>query len=265
MRGEGDVPGAVAYHADLTTAYGMQYVWRGRVTSVIGQGLPPSLRGIAKGGHPIASAKTLAKELVKTSLGRIGHHKYRMHGPNDLIRDSELRDGTAVIEFMRSSPFWGGVSAADTAGGLARVVTVGMLNRLLARRGFTIIYTHLGKVTDPNRPFNRDTQEALRTLARYQSDGQILVTTTRKLLGYYRALRECSYEAKQQGEVMQIDVRSDQPALDLQGLTFYLPVDSPVSVTVNGRVVSDLRRNPTDASGCPSVSIPWRRLEFPDL
>ena len=37
MRGNGDVPGSTAYHADLTAAYGIRYVWRGRTTSITGQ------------------------------------------------------------------------------------------------------------------------------------------------------------------------------------------------------------------------------------
>ena len=72
MQGQGDQPGHPAYHADLTMAYGIEYVWRGRVTSVIGQDRPFSLRGIAEAGHPLASAKTLATEAAKQILGCCG-------------------------------------------------------------------------------------------------------------------------------------------------------------------------------------------------
>ena len=68
MHGTGDVPGAPAYHADLTCGYGVRYVWRGRVTSVIGQGVPRRLAGIFEPSHPIASAVTLAKEAAKGLL-----------------------------------------------------------------------------------------------------------------------------------------------------------------------------------------------------
>src|SRR5687767_703972 len=51
MQGSGDVQGAEAYHADLTLAYGVRYVWRGRVTSMIGQGRTPSLRGLFNRRH----------------------------------------------------------------------------------------------------------------------------------------------------------------------------------------------------------------------
>jgi hypothetical protein len=44
MQGHGDEPGHPAYHADLTLSYGIRYVWRGRVTSYIGQNQPFRLR-----------------------------------------------------------------------------------------------------------------------------------------------------------------------------------------------------------------------------
>ena len=43
MRGHGDEPGHPAYHADLSAAHGIRYVWRGRVTSVTGQDVRPRL------------------------------------------------------------------------------------------------------------------------------------------------------------------------------------------------------------------------------
>ena len=90
MRGVGDVPGDNAYHADLTCGFGVQYVWRGRVTSVIGQGIPRRLSGVLTGRHPLGSARTLAKEAAKGVLARLGHAKYAMHGPNDVLRRAQL-------------------------------------------------------------------------------------------------------------------------------------------------------------------------------
>src|SRR4029450_214796 len=70
MRGQGDVNGAPVYHADLTWAFGIRYVWRGRVTSVTGQGVRRRLSGIFNPRHPAASARTLAKEAAKGLVGR---------------------------------------------------------------------------------------------------------------------------------------------------------------------------------------------------
>src|SRR5439155_5125989 len=37
MCGYGDLPGSKVYHSDLTSSYGIRYVWRGRTTGVVGQ------------------------------------------------------------------------------------------------------------------------------------------------------------------------------------------------------------------------------------
>jgi hypothetical protein len=146
------MPGAPAYHADLTCAFGIKYVWRGRVTSVVGQGVPRRLGGIFEPSHPLASAVTLAKEAAKGALARAGHAKYRMHLANNLLVPTRLRDGHPVCEFLRANPHFGGVSAGETAGGIGEVLGDGLLDRLAARGGVSIIYTHLGKVRDVTRP-----------------------------------------------------------------------------------------------------------------
>ncbi len=149
MQGQGDVRGSAAYHADLTCSYGVRYVWTGRVTSVIGQGVPRSLKGIWCGAEPLESAKTLAKEATKGLLASLGSAKYALHRPNPVLVPAMLRDGSAVQEFLRANPHWGGVSCGDTADGLAEVLTEELLQRLVERRGCCILYTHLGKVRDP--------------------------------------------------------------------------------------------------------------------
>ena len=132
MQGHGDEPGHPAYHADLTTSHGIEYVWRGRVTSVIGQGRPLSLDGIADWSHPIASARTLAKEAGKQILSRVGSRKYALHLGNRLVAPATLRDGRQVQEFMRCNPHWEGVSSRDRGDGIHEVVTRSFLDRLVA-------------------------------------------------------------------------------------------------------------------------------------
>ena len=72
MRGAGDVEGSSAYHADLTSAFGIEYVWRGRVTSVIGQNRSRRLSGIASPRHPLSSGVTILKESAKGRLRASG-------------------------------------------------------------------------------------------------------------------------------------------------------------------------------------------------
>jgi O-antigen/teichoic acid export membrane protein len=271
MKGTGDLPGAPAYHADLTCAAGVRFVWRGRVTSVIGQNAPWTARGIARLAQPATSARTVAKEAGKRVMAGLGNAKYAMHAKNALLRDATLRDGQPVYEFLRSNPHVGGVSSCDTATGMAQVLTPQMLERLIERRALAIIYTHLGKIRSRQEPFGAATRDAFRHAARLRDEGELLVTTTRRLLGYAAALQrvEGTCRAESDGSTtIDLRVRPDERPLedsDLSGLTVYVPDAARARLFVNGREVVGVVRNGADETGSPSVSVPWTPLEFPQL
>jgi hypothetical protein len=184
MCGHGDEPGHPAYHADLTLSYGIKHVWRGRVTSVIGQNRPFSLRSIGSPHHPLASTRTLAKELAKQLLALRGHAKYGCHARNPLVVDGSLRDGQPIREFIRCNPGWGGVSCHDRGDAIHEILTPRFLDRLVERRGPCILYTHLGKLDrgKTRYRFQPAVVAAFRLLAEYQHAGKLLVTTTARLL-----------------------------------------------------------------------------------
>ncbi len=274
MMGEGDVTSSPAYHANITVKHGVQYVWRGRVSSVLGQDVRPQLGGILSPTHPIASGKTLAKELTKQMLSRMGNEKYALHAPNRILKQSSLRDGQAVYEFLRCNPHWGGVSSHETAWGIGDVLTQRMINQLVERNGGCILYTHLGK-SDPNAdmPLGATAIEGFRRLAASQADGDLLVTTTRRLLGYCRAKNEIGFTTIRNDDSIVIDIDTARnryadltPIIerDLEGLTFYTPDPQLTRVRIEGEEVTGLLQNAADASGRASVSIPWIRLEFPE-
>jgi len=273
MHGHGDEPGHEAYHADLTTVYGVHYVWRGRVTSVTGQDVPARLGGILHWEHPVASGRTLLKELAKRRLAQTGSAKYAMHGLNEVLRSTTLRDGRRVYEFMRCNPHWGGVSSCDQGRHIGDVLTTDVLHNLVDRGGTCVLYTHLGKTDDPTAPFNQTAALAFRRLAQESQGGRILVTTTRRLLGYHRCVREIAYDVHPNGNNLRIDIRTRDSgtsspgpsADDLNGLTFYVPDTEATHVTIDGRAIGDIRRNPPDHTGRPSISLPWRALEFPEI
>lgn len=289
MHGQGDMPGSVCYHADLTRAFGVRFIWCGRVTSVIGQEQPPSWRGIFRAGHPVASSRTVAKEISKHLLARAGDEKYAMHGPNRLMRETRLRDGGHAYEFIRCNPYWGCVDGSDTAAGIANVLTRPFLERLVARSGVGILYTHLGKVLDPRRPFPEASVRAWRVLADFAQQQRILVTTTRRLLGYHLAMQHVQINIRQgktrgsadtenpvsigtsgmkdapcAGTQIEITAPAEIPPQDLDGITVYVDDPQHATMSVNGRVIEP-QRNPADDTGRSSVSIPWRNLSFPDV
>ena len=273
MKGHGDEPGHPAYHADLTIKHGVKYVCLGRGTSVTGQDVPARLSGVFDWHHPIGSGRTLLKETAKRGLARIGNKKYAMHGPNETIRPSVLRDGQPVYEFMRCNPHWDGVNSCDRGDQIGEVLTNEFLSRLEEREGTCILYTHLGRVDDPAVPFNEKAVAAFRRLAKKFHAGKILVTTTRRLLGYRCAIREVNFDIKQNEDIVHIDLRTkssrnwtgELDLADLSGLTFYVPDPQSAHLTVNKQEITDIRHNAPDYTGRPSVSLSWPRLEFPKM
>jgi hypothetical protein len=189
MQGHGDEKDHPAYHADLTLSYGIRHVWRGRTSSVIGQDRPFSLSSIATFSHPLASARTLAKEAAKQFLARKGHNKYRPHAGNPLVVETSLRDGRPVREFIRCNPSWGGVSCHDRGDAIHEVLTPRFLDRLVERKAPCILYTHLGKLDrgETRHRFQPAVVKAFRLLSKYQQSGKLQVTTTARLLDAHAA------------------------------------------------------------------------------
>jgi hypothetical protein len=270
MRGSGDVRDMPAYHADLSYRHGVRFVWRGRVTSMIGQDRRRSINNLFSLRNPVSSVRTAAKELAKGILARTGNSKFAMHGRNNLARQAQLRDGHLVYEFMRCNPHFGGVSAGDTADGFGEVLNDTFLERLISRRGFSILYTHLGKTREPGSIFGRNTVAALHKLAGAADQGEILVTTTRRLLGFWLARKSIvvTKSREQQDEMVYIDTSSlremDMPC-DLGGIAIYVENSKFARLFIDGVEIVDLQRNPIDEQGRQSVSLPWLPLQFPEL
>ena len=266
MQGCGDVPNSPVYHADLTHSYGIRYVWRGRVTSVIGQNATRSLNGIYNRHHPIASTKTAVKEFLKAGLPWAGQGRYAMHMQNLVLREIGLRSGQTVNEFLRANPHWGGVSRGDTAEGIHEVLTEAMLNRLMKREGMCILYTHLGKIRRREEPFGPQARNAFRRLAAAYHQGRLLVTTTRRLLDYCQMLNSITVTTATNENCCRISVstRASGP-VDYSGLSFYVADPEHTEVDIDGKQTMSLQRNPADHTRQMSVSIPWRRLGFPKL
>jgi hypothetical protein len=266
MCGHGDEPNHAAYHADLTLAHGIRYLWRGRVTSVIGQDQPASLRANFRAEHALASARTIAKEFAKRSLARAGSRKYALHSANALLQPIQLRDGQRAWEFLRCNPHWGGVSAGDTGTGIAEVLQPVFLDSLTKREGACVLYTHLGKLGGEKDAFGSATVAAFRRLAEYARSKKIFVTTTRRLLDYTHTRESVQITAEVRGDELAIDLRraaADETRLD--GLTIYTDARLPIALSINGERIDDVTNNPPDHTGRTSVSLPWPSLNFPAL
>jgi hypothetical protein len=275
MCGHGDVPGADAYHADLTTGYGVRYVWRGRTTGIAGQDARIDVRSVAalfRAAHPVRSARTVAKQVAKVLLGARGHPRWAMYASNTVCRAERLRDGRPVWEFLRSNPHWDGTGEGATADGIAAVLTDRVMDLLVRRRASSVLYTHLGKVRDARRPFGPDTEHAFRRLAARHHAGEILVTTTHRLLRYLTVRRSLRYEATRHQDDVDIVVHAvDDPvsgprapsADALIGLTFTLDRCERASVRIAG--ADPLPVHVAREGARTQVTVPWPPLTFPDI
>ena len=241
----------------------MEYICRGRVTSVVGQNVERRIGGIFNARHPIGSTITLAKEMTKGLLARAGSEKYGLHSANNLMRPTRLRDGRQVIEIFRCNPHWGGVSVCETGLGVGEVITQGMLDLLVERGGGCVLYTHLGKLGPGGRRFPQSAVEGFRRLAASYGSGKILVATTRRLLDFCRYRERLESRQYRDGDVTYIEVSGDAPMAAMAGLTYYCDDPARTRLSFNGREFPQLQRNAPDETGRGSVSIPWKRLTYP--
>ncbi len=255
MRGEGDVPGAQAYHADLTLAHGVRYVWLGRVSSCMGQDVPYSLMtGLAQSVDRRSLLNT-AKDGIKLLRGAVGDQKYALHWGNRLTRPYTLRDGRAVTEFMRCNPHPYGVSVGDHAAGMGNALNPISMQRLIDREGWCILYTHLGKHLAGQDLLPGPTRQSLETLAEHHHRGEILVTTTRRLLDYHSLIQNVSYCLK--GDCLLVN----PGGLDPSGLTFH-GLQPGQTVLLDGQP-QQVQWNPPDHTGRASCSLPLTRMSYP--
>lgn len=266
MKGAGAYISHQAYHADLSVDSGvLQFIWKGRVTSVIAQNVSKKYLNIINPQYLLPSLKTIFKELAKTALAALGNKKYEMHLKNEVMRKTELINGSPITEFMRSNPAYRGVSVFDNARSIHNVLTEHVLSELVKNSGCSIFYTHLGKINTVDEPFLPQTKEAFERLARYSNHHEILVTTTRKLLGYDRSTKHCTFFVSQEKHTQNIYLTTEFCLEDLQGLTWYVDNPKATRLFINGKHVENCQLNPEDHTGRKSISIPWRPLIFPTL
>jgi len=265
MNGTGANQHASAYHADITFDYGIKYVWKGRVTSIIGQNVARTYSGIFSIKNPLKSIITLLKELMKVILARLGNKKYYLHKRNNLMEKTYLNDGREVNEFIRCNPHCEGVSSNDDANGFSKILTEKFMINLVGKRASSILYTHLGKEYSRDEPFSKDTIESFKTLKRYYDNKQILVATTNRLLDFEYMKNNIKIVKMREDKSVNINIVFSDDSIVLDGLTIYIDkneYESDVNLYANNIPVSYMFNN-EDYTGRRSISILWRKLSYP--
>jgi len=243
------------YHSDITTAYGICFVWKSDLTSIIGQDVPPGFREKVV----LRCKHLIIKLLFKGS---------RAVDTNDLVETMELRDGSKVYTFKRFGSWDKG-----TSDDLPEIISRANLDTLKRKNGYMIVYTHLGKRKSKKPPLlSIEAQEALRTLSEEYYGGEIYITTTSKLLNYNIAHKSLSWHCSSQDGLVSIvidkvadKVRGDYLPIpeQLQGITFYTPHAEKTRVFIRSDEIADIQRNPRDYTGRESVSVPLTHLQYP--
>ncbi len=254
-RFRGDNPGAVEYHTDLTIPLGIKFLWRGQVTHCIGQDGDFSLVNFAK------MAYEYFQDLINTKVDY-------PHG-NSLVHIHTLDDGQKMFEFVRYINPLGKYPLARQEY-MQYQLGPEVIDKLIGCKGYLIFYTHLG--ANKHQPYLCSSAlDVLRYIKGKNDEGKLLVTTTSKLLNYYVHSKYLYWHHAANKDSLFITIDSISNEVegsfipgenDLEGITFYVPTDKKVSLSVQGRPILFIE-NAKDNSGRRSISVPWNKLTFP--
>lgn len=257
---QGAVRGSSKYHMDLLQAIGVRNAWLGRMTHILGQDGRNSLN---------VRMKDLAQRLIfSTKYRRFKEHFYDRE--NRLMRAVKLQDETWLWDFQRWVNASGRQHRID-ANDLIAQLKPANIDRLLQNEGTLIVYTHMCEGIKDLKAFPQRLTKNLKHIARRYHDGQLLVATTTRLLNYSELVAHVNFTLRTDGSFIHINISPKLRSLDtfwdisdndIQGLTFYCDEPEHVKVWLGDKEIPCVT-NPYDATGQPSVSIPWRRLDYP--
>ncbi|MBV8879169.1 MAG: hypothetical protein JO332_04305 [Planctomycetaceae bacterium] len=174
----GDVKDSACYLADLAADYGIRYLWPSELTPVIGQdraATPAEYYG-AHEDRP-AAARWLARMSHGWSEGLVRKAGIEPYPGNRLLERRTLRDGREILAFRRYGRW-----RFDTISRLPEILTVSVLDRLVASGGSMIVYLHIGPSADETPERLRAGMTSLEPVARRVREGSLQVLKTVDLL-----------------------------------------------------------------------------------
>lgn len=234
---KGDVPGTRRYHLDLTLRHGARFFW--------------------------------------LDIDRIREHVIfaaRAGDEHDNLFVSQIcRDGNRILRFRRTDAMVDpdGAQLGDA------------LDRIMAASdgGYTVVYTHLGVKRDPEgRPLVADfadvpaaVLERLDRLAAEQADGQVLVTTTERLLTHALMSAARPWTIARRGKRIEVELKHEFVFEEIRFrfswddfMGFCVPVEpgEVLHLTLDGERQKAERFS---VAGRSYAGLPWRALPMTHL
>ena len=123
-----------------------------------------------------------------------------------------------------------------------------------------ILYTHLGKM-GKYPGFSKQSTDALRRLAERYSRGEILVSTTARLLDYTQMLNTIDWTVEKAAGADIISVSTDRRYSCVDGLTFNVASGHDYKLKVNGHFVrTDI--DSLSSMGRRAFGLAWKKLAY---
>jgi hypothetical protein len=258
----GDNPGAGEYNVPYLEKLGVRYIETWNVTHRVSLERRAGLK----------DAGWQAYELLVSLKDWIFHGTRDLVTNGRLLNPIRLDDGRVFWRFRRFINADGWMSPRGVVCDyLTHQLKAANLDRLVKAGGYQIVYTHLGANPPGSDYLSPEVRGVLKALAERCDRGEILVTTTTRLLDYNLAVRLLRWKAEQRAGEWVIEIESladplhpesEIPLSRLMGITFYTPDPAKTHLFFEGREL-EVQINPPDHTGRPSVEIPWPRLVYP--
>jgi hypothetical protein len=232
----GDDPASPYYTADLLRPLGLKYYWGSDLVS-----WPLSSRTDSPGSR-LRPGINVLKNIVKILLGQ--RQKVRTTAQiMELCQPVTLRDGLPLMAFPRHLR---GLQEPTSRHTLRHTLGGPVLDQLLAREGYLILYTHLGlpRPGPGEELFPLPDHAALDRLAHHYHTGSIWVAPTVRVLSHWLLTRHLVWTTHREGERLVIHLESIQDPTtgprplepeELPGLCFYVPPPGEVVLRLAGR------------------------------
>ena len=256
----GDDPTHSCYHTDLLSESGLEFIWTGKVTHIIGQD--------GRENFSILSKLLIQKIIKKLKYQHVKDPIY--DDDNNLIKPLLLRDGNKKWEFTRFINSWGNAGDLDFYEFVGQIKARN-LKRLIKNQGIMILYTHFNENLGATIPMNLN--ERLGFLKKMVNRKEILMGTSSRILKYWEISNYIKFEVQDLGDKVIILIndimyspvgKQSVTSFHLNGLTFYINISKPHKIIFKNKVCRTIL-NPPDYTGKHSISIPWQKLEYPEV